>query len=112
MINYHNKKFKALQNSESGEVSGQTIFHYQQEGQRLWATYSGGEILAGHLMGIVKQEGEIEMVYHHLNKAGELKSGVCHSTPELMSNGKIRLLEEWQWTHGGKEKGNSILAEI
>ncbi|GJM63807.1 n-acetylglutamate synthase [Persicobacter diffluens] len=112
MINYQNKKFKALQNSDTGEVSGETIFHYQQEGSRLWATYSGGAILEGHLMGKVDKDGRIEMVYHHRNREGELKSGVCHSMPEILKDGKIRLFEKWQWTFGGKERGTSILEEI
>jgi len=41
-----------------------------------------------------------------------LMTGTCHSTPELLENGKIRLIENWQWTSGDKSKGNSVLEEL
>lgn len=34
------------------------------------------------------------------------------STPEILSNGKIRLLEQWQWTNGDNSTGKSIIEEI
>lgn len=36
MIDLNNKKFIALQNSENGEVSQQTCFHYFQQGKMIW----------------------------------------------------------------------------
>jgi hypothetical protein len=38
-------------------------------------------------------------------------TGICHSKPEILSNGKIRLYEEWKWTSGDKSGGKSILEE-
>jgi hypothetical protein len=112
MINYHNRKFRPVSNSENGEVSGEMIFHYKQEENILTCTYSGENIMAGHLIGKVDDGGCIEMKYHQINNSGELKTGVCTSIPEKMSNGKIRLHEKWQWTTGDNSKGNSILEEI
>lgn len=34
---------------------------------------------------------------------------VCHSEPEIMEDGRIRLREQWQWTSGDKMKGNPWL---
>jgi hypothetical protein len=39
-------------------------------------------------------------------------TGVCHSKPEILKNGKIRLHETWQWTSGDQSKGKSILEEV
>jgi len=39
-------------------------------------------------------------------------TGVCRSVPEVMSNGKIRLHETWQWTSGDGSGGSSVLGEI
>ena len=111
-MNYNNKKFKALSNTDNGETSSETIFHYKQENNILSSVYSGGEIKQGHLLGVVADNGEIEMHYHHLNTKSEFKTGVCHSKPEIMPNGKVRLHERWQWTSGDKSIGNSILEEI
>lgn len=112
MINYNDKKFKSVSNTNNGETSHETIFHYKQTGSILTACYSGGKIAKGHLIGIVNEIGAIEMHYHQINNDNEIMTGICHSTPEMMGNGKIRLHEDWKWTSGDKTRGNSILEEI
>ena len=111
-INYHDRKFRPVSNSDNGEVSGEMIFHYRQVGDVLTCTYQGENIVSGHLIGKVDAEGRIDMRYHQINLRGELMTGVCQSRPELMENGKIRLYEEWQWTSGEGSKGSSILEEV
>jgi hypothetical protein len=78
----------------------------------LTSKYSGGKIIKGQLIGLVDQDGNINMRYHHINIKNEIMSGICHSSPEIMSNGKIRLHENWQWTSGDQSKGKSIIEEI
>lgn len=112
MINYNNKKFRAISNTENGETTAETIFMYKQEGNVLSAHYSRGNITKGHLIGLVDDEGNIDMRYHQLNTKGELMTGICQSKPEILGNGKIRLHESWQWTSGNKSKGSSIVEEI
>lgn len=112
MINYNGKKFNPIRNTENGETSAETMFHYKQEGNVLTSEYNGGKILYGHLIGLVSDDGCIEMRYHQVNIDNELTTGVCHSTPEIMPNGKIRLHESWQWTSDYKSKGNSIIEEV
>lgn len=112
MINYNNKVFRVEQNTENGETSSQTIFRYQQQGHILWASYAGGEIVRGHLMGIVDDLGHIQMSYHHINTKDEILTGRCFSTPEVLENGKIRLHEDWEWTGGKSGKGNSTIVEV
>lgn len=111
-MNYHNKKFKLFSSSENGETSEETIFHYKQEENILTSEYSGGLIVKGHLIGVVDAHGAIKMRYHQINTKGELMTGICTSTPEVMANGKIKLFEKWQWTSGDKSKGESVLIEL
>ncbi len=111
-MNYNNKKFRPIQNTENAETSEETIFHYKQQGSILTCTYSGGQITKGQLIARVDELGNIDMRYHQINNKGELMTGICQSTPEIMPNGKIRLLEDWQWTSGNHSKGTSILEEI
>ena len=111
-MNYHNKRFKSIQNSESGEVDAETIFHYRQGGSTLWATYRGGSIQFGTIIGKVDENGNIDMRYQHLSDDGTFKTGECLSTPEILANGKIRLHEVWQWTSGTEGKGQSIIEEV
>jgi len=78
----------------------------------LTAQYQGGKIVSGHLIGIVNQAGEIDMRYHQVNTEGQLMTGVCRSTPQILANGKIRLHETWQWTSGDQSAGESIIEEL
>ncbi len=81
MINYNNKKFRPVSNTENGETSSETLFHYKQVGNLLTSEYSGGKIKYGHLIGLVDGNGNIEMRYHQINDNGELMTGICFSRP-------------------------------
>lgn len=111
-MNYNNKIFRPVSQSQNSETTEETIFHYRQKGNILTCEYAGGQIIAGHLIGLVNEEGNINMCYHQINSKQELMTGVCNSKPELLTSGKIRLHEEWLWTSGDHSKGNSILEEI
>ena len=111
MIDYNNKLFRPISNSDNGETSNETEFKYIQNGNVLTSQYSGGKIIEGHLIGLVDPDGKIEMRYHQVNDKGELMTGICTSIPEMMQNGKIRLHESWQWTSGDESKGQSIIEE-
>ena len=111
-MNYNNKSFKAIDTLKNAEVNSETIFHYKQEGNIITYEYNGGIIVKGHFIGIVDTKGNIDLRYHQINTKGELNTGTCFSTPEIMPNGKIRLHENWQWTSGDQSKGTSIIEEI
>ncbi len=111
-MNYDGRKFIPRMNSENGEVSDQTVFSYHQNGSLLWAEYSGGDILRGSLIGCVLDNGELDFVYHHMNRDMQVKTGKCHSVPTVKKNGKIELSERWEWTSGDYSKGESLLIEV
>lgn len=111
-MDYHNKKFRPVQNSVNAATTADTIFEYKQYGNILTAEYKGGHIRKGHLIGLVDEEGNIDMRYHQISKKGELMTGICFSKPEVTAEGKIRLHENWQWTSGDQTSGKTILEEI
>ena len=111
-INYDNRVFKSVENSETGEVSGATRFFYHQQGNVVWAEYRGGEIIFGNLIARVYEDDSLEMCYQHLNTRGEFMTGKCVSKPEILENGKIRLHEKWQWTCKDFSGGESVIEEI
>ncbi|HPN71405.1 MAG TPA: hypothetical protein PLZ32_17880 [Saprospiraceae bacterium] len=110
-MDYHGKIFRPISNTENGETSSETRFHYKQIGNVLTSEYAGGKIKYGHLIGLVDQDGNIDMRYHQINEKGELMTGICKSKPEILENGKIRLHESWEWTSGDQSKGHSIIEE-
>jgi hypothetical protein len=111
-LNLDNKIFKSVSNSESGEVSDETIFRYFQNKNTIKAEYSGGEILIGQILGKWINDTQIDFYYHHINKSNELKAGKCLSTLSIMEDGRLKFEEQWQWLSGDKQKGKSEIIEI
>lgn len=111
-INYDGRKFRSVSNSGSGEVGEETVFHYHQAGDLVWAEYAGGEIVRGQLIAMCDADGVLDMRYQHFNVKGELMAGECNSIPELLADGRLRLYEEWRWTSGDKSEGESVIEEI
>ena len=109
-INLNGRKFGALSNSESGEVSDETIFYYFQKGDIIWATYEGGEILFGTLSGQI-QGNKLKFNYQHRNLANQFMTGICHTDIKLV-DGKIQLHEKWKWTCADFSEGTSVLEEV
>ncbi len=73
---------------------------------------SGKRSAFGSLIAKIADNDSLEMRYQHLNKKGELMTGKCFSTPETLSDGRIRLREKWCWTSGDFSEGESIVEEI
>jgi hypothetical protein len=111
-IDYDGRRFRSVSNSPTGEVGTETVFEYHQRGDVVWATYEGGAIRFGTLIARVDAEGGLDMRYQHVNTAGELMTGVCRSTPELLPDGRVRLHETWQWTSGDRSSGESVVEEV
>ena len=84
MINLDGKTFVSIENSNNGEVSGETIFHYHQNDNIVWAEYSGGSIITGHLYAIMNDDSSLNMKYHHINILNSIMSGNCTSFPKFL----------------------------
>lgn len=110
-MNYDGRRFRGRRNSANGEVGGETIFLYRQHGDVLTGEYSGGAIVAGHLLGTVRADGSLDFLYHHINERGELMGGRCESTPRV-EDGLLVLAERWQWLTGDRSSGTSEVEEI
>jgi hypothetical protein len=112
IIDYSNRIFRCAQNTAEGDVGNDTVFHYRQEGDVVWATYAGGPVAFGTLIGRKLVDGRLDARYQHVTIAGTVKAGRCWSTPEALPGGRIRLHEEWTWTEGGTGSGSSQVEEI
>lgn len=111
-LNYHDRIFRSVSNSEGGDVGAGTEFHYRQEGRIVWATYRGGGVAFGTLIATVLGDGRLDMRYHHVAAGGGIRSGRCVSTPHLLPDGRICLDESWTWTEGGEGEGQSSIVEV
>lgn len=111
-INYDNRIFAPQANSANGEANSGTLFHYRQRGDIVWAAYAGGGVEFGTLVATVDVRGHLDMRYSHVNTRGELMTGVCQTTPEVLPDCRLRLYERWRWTCGDESVGESVIEEV
>ncbi len=109
---YDGRRFRPVENSETGEVGPGTVFAYRQDGNVVSATYEGGGVRYGVLIATSDGEGNLDARYGHVNAEGDLMTGECRTTPEVLPDGRLRLHEEWRWTSGDGSSGRSVVEEI
>lgn len=109
-INFNNKKFFLVENSENGTVNSETIFEYKQEGDLVTAIYYGGNIRNGNIIAVVK-DNQLEMLYHCLTTENQLKAGKAIAAISIANNNKIKLTLNWQWLNDDQNKGVSEYIE-
>lgn len=97
-------------NSEDGEVSGDTRFEFEQEGTRIYAHYAGGDVVDGHLVGTFDGR-EWDIRYTQINANGETASGHSVGTVTLLDDGRVRVVDEWEW-ESRNGSGESVLEEV
>jgi hypothetical protein len=111
-LNYDRRTFAVVRNAETGDSGPGTLFLYRQNGGRVWATYQGNGVQFGSLVAVSDESGRLDMRYQHVNGTGELRTGRCHSRPEVLGDGRLRLHESWEWTNGDCSRGHGILEEL
>lgn len=110
MIHLNNVKMNVIETSENGVVNQDTIFHFKQEGNLVHADYSGGQIEKGYLVGKLINN-QLEFTYCQIQFDGVLDNG--KSTVELEKlNGKIRLIEHFEWASRPGVYGTNVFQEL
>lgn len=111
-INFNNRQFVGVVNYGEGEFTTETIFQYRQKGDIVWGTYQGGGVKFGMLIATVADDSSLDMRWQHVNTNNQLRTGICKSVPEVLSDGRIRLYESWQTTDDTERSGTSIAEEL
>ena len=109
-VNFNNKTFSLVENSEKGKVSSDTIFEYKQKGNLVTADYYGGKIIYGKIIAL-HQNDQLNMLYQCVTKNNELKAGKAIAAISVSEKGKIKLKLNWEWLGEGKETGISEYIE-
>ncbi|MFL6136582.1 MAG: hypothetical protein ACJ74O_02135 [Frankiaceae bacterium] len=108
MIDYDGKRFR----SEAGADGTRSSATYHQDGDLLWGEATGGALRRGTLTGICRPDGTLDFSYSFVMRDGEIVSGRCLSTPEILDDGRIRLREDWVRYGDGASSGVSYLEEL
>lgn len=91
-------------------VNASTVFTFEQRGNVVSARYHGGEIVDGYLIG--RLEGWLlHFRYVLADRSGRLDSGVPQGVLDRLADGRLRLIEHYQWLTR-PERGTNTFEEI
>jgi hypothetical protein len=83
-MSYDRRVFAMTGNDPAGDCAAGTLFHYRQQGLRVWATYGGGDVRLGALVAQADPRGHLCATYLHVAPGGTVRTGACQTTPELL----------------------------
>jgi hypothetical protein len=99
--------FRAVSNSKNGSLNEQTEMRFTGDGEVVTGNYSGGSILAGHVLGKRLGELELELLYQGATVSGEIQAGRALAKFALDSNKVMSMHLDWQWLTGDRSTGHS-----
>src|SRR5205823_8925093 len=104
------KWFRAVATEGAGEVGPQTLFRYAEEDGEVWATYAGGTVRRGYLVG-TRDGDRLDFRYVQLSESGTTSCGHCVAVLSSLPDGRLRLEEAWEW-ESREGSGTSVAEEI
>jgi len=93
-----------------GQVGTRTRFTYHEQDGRIWAEYTGGDVVRGHLVG-TRDGDTLDFRYVQLKQDGTTSCGHCVSAVTDLSDGRVRLDETWAW-ESQEGSGTSVVEEL
>jgi hypothetical protein len=106
-VDYDGRRFRSTDHPADAEAP---IGHYHQDGDLVWAEFSGAAVRAGRLVGARRPDGTIDAAYCMVTAGGETIAGTCVSTPTVLPDGRVGLTEDWRRIDGSS--GVSYIEEI
>lgn len=106
-ISYDGRRFRPAESDVQNRVA-----YYWQDGDLLWGHFLGGKARRGALTGTCAEDGTLTFAYSMVLDDGAVVSGTCRSIPQLLPDGRIRLLETWERYGAHAGHGESVLEEI
>jgi uncharacterized protein YndB with AHSA1/START domain len=103
-------RMNAVKTAENGVVNADTLFRFRQRGSEVAADYAGGGVVDGHLVGLV-DGARMRFRYAQLERGGVLNGGASECEIERTDDGRLRLVEHFQWESrpGG---GTNVIEEL
>lgn len=96
--------------SGGGVATTDTTFTYAEHEGVVTATYEGGTIRRGFLVG-TRTGDSLDFRYVQLHADGSTASGHCVTELELLPDGRVRLNETWEW-ESQPGRGRSVAEEL
>jgi hypothetical protein len=96
--------------SGGGVATAATVFRYAEYDGVVTATYEGGTIRRGFLVG-TRSGDSLDFRYVQLHADGSTATGHCVTQLELLADGRVRLNETWEW-ESRPGRGRSVAEEL
>lgn len=106
MISYEGRQFQ-----KAGGGDG-TVARYRQDGDLVWAEFTGGKVRRGTVTGTCSPDGTLRLAYTMVLNDGEVISGHTVNVPQRQPDGLLVLREEWQSYGEHATSGVSYLEEV
>jgi hypothetical protein len=110
-MNLDNIKMNVIKTAPNGVVNDLTIFTFSQTDNVVSATYCGGEILKGYLVGTVDKD-KLFFCYCQLQTNGKIDNGQSECDIVIDESQKIKLIERFEWRSREGKNGVNIFQEL
>jgi hypothetical protein len=101
---------RVVQTAPNGIVGSDTIFEFSQEGDIVTASYSGGRVRVGYIVGILKA-ATLSFRYCQVSDEDQVDGGLSNARIESTDGGRLRLIESFKW-ESRDGSGENIFEEI
>ena len=108
-IDLHGLRCHAAVTAPGGVINERTEFAFTQRGDVVESRYSGGRVEAGYLIGRL-DGSKLEFRYCQTHTDGEITGGHSHCEVRVNADGKVEIVEEFEWASGGK--GTNIIRQL
>jgi hypothetical protein len=98
--------FEVLMTSPTSAISQDTWFEFHEREGVVEASYSGGPIVAGRLVGR-REHDRVSTAYTQLGVDGRLRTGTATMHVEQDPDGHVLLTEDYRWSEG--TRGRNVL---
>ncbi|MEM9648545.1 MAG: hypothetical protein AAF969_08690 [Bacteroidota bacterium] len=109
-FNLDRVQMRVIQTAANGVVNHETLFQFSQKENLVYATYAGGQIQMGFLVGSL-QESALHFSYCQLQIDGKLDNGMSKAELSHGPENKIRLTEHFEWKSRPGETGTNIFEQ-
>jgi len=105
------KCFNVTETAAAGVVDQETEFRFRQDDNIVTASYAGGQIRQGYLVG--KLDGAaLHFRYCQIQIDGRIDGGESHCTIERQDGGRLRIVERFEWASRPGETGVNVFEEL
>jgi|GEM_PF-308115 len=101
--------FEVVTTSPASAISRDTWFEFHERDGVVEASYTGGEIVTGRLVGRRDQD-RVSTAYTQLRVDGRLQTGTATMLVEIGTGGQVLLIEDYTWSDG--TMGRNVLRSV